>query len=58
MYYTPKELIEKDEIVIQGETGSFLKTAFDWLVRGLTVNPPYNTGVEPTQGTRPENQEG
>jgi hypothetical protein len=40
MYYTPRELLPYIEI--RTETGRFLKDAADWLVKGLTVNPPYS----------------
>lgn len=41
MYFTPKDLLSGQEIIIQVETGAFLKKAAGWLVKGLTVNPPY-----------------
>ena len=39
MYYTPKELL--DSQTIQCETGGFLLRVYEWLIKGLTVNPPY-----------------
>lgn len=41
MYFTPKDLLSGQEIIIQVETGTFLKKATGWLVKGLTINPPY-----------------
>ena len=43
MFYTAKDLLSGKELTIEVETGAFLSKAYGYLVKGFTINPPYNT---------------